>query len=171
MRIQNRIVFGFAIAMMTASVAAGQRRSVPAMPADTKVDVAITLQIAGQPYRFEGKAECRHAPVASIYNVVAQMWSVQQSNGQRSIALTLWRPRSTSGDMFSLNVAAGGKSYLVNTVKPDRQSAVEGSGKAALTTSGLGGTFTINATAANGAAVTGTIECSAFTAAIAEGGE
>ncbi len=171
MRIQNRIVLGFAIALTMASVAAAQRRRVPATPADTKIDVTITLQVAGQPYHVAGQAECRHAPVASIYGVAAQMWSVQQSDGQRSFTLTLWRPRNGSDDMFSLSVATGGKSYLVNTGKAGGQSAVEGSGKAALTTSGLGATFTINATAANGAAITGTIKCSAFAAAIAEGGD
>ncbi len=170
MCIRNKIVVGFAITLMIASAVAAQRRSVPSTLSDTKVDVAITLQVAGQPYRFEGKAECRHAPVASIYNVVAQNWSVQQSDEQRSIGLTLWRPRNTSGDMFSLSVTIGGKTYVVSTVKAG-ESSVQGSGKVAFTTSGAGGTFTINATAANGAVITGTIKCSAFTAAYAEAGD
>ncbi len=75
-----------------------------------------------------------------------------------------------SGDMFSLSVATGGKSYRVNTVKVGGGSAVLGSGKVTFTASGAGGTFMINATAANGAAITGTIKCSAFTAAEAVGG-
>ncbi len=170
MRAQNKIVLSFVFALTIASSAAAQRRKVPAVPADTKVDVAITLQVAGQSYHFEGKGECRHAPVASIYNVVAEMWSVQQSDGQRSMALTLWHPKSASGDMFSLSVASGGKSYLVNTVKSGEESAVQGSGKVTLTTSGPGGTFTINAKAANGAAITGSIKCSSFSAAMAEAG-
>jgi hypothetical protein len=97
MRIQNKIVLGLAIALTIASVAAAQRRSAPATPSDTNVDVAITLQVAGQPYHFEAKAACQHAPVASIYNLAAEMWSVQQSDGQRSITLTLWHPKSISG--------------------------------------------------------------------------
>ncbi len=171
MRIQTRIVLSFAMALTIASAGAAQRRQEPAKPTDTKVDVAITLQVAGQPYHFEGKAEGLHAPVASIYSVVAEMWSVRQSDGQRSVTLTLWRPRNKSGDMFSLSVAAGGKSYIVNTVKPGGESSVKGSGTVIFTTSGAGGTFSINATGANGAAITGTIKCSAFTAAIAEGGD
>lgn len=168
MRIQNEIVLSCAVALMTTSAASAQRRTVPAMPAE--VGVAITLQVAGQLYHFEGNAACQHAPVASIYNVMAGMWSVQQTDRQRSIALTLWRPRSISGDMFSLNVATGGKSYVVNTVKLGGESAGQGSGKVTLTTSGAGGTFTINATAANGAPITGTIKCGAFGGVMAEGG-
>ncbi len=170
MSIQNRIVLSFAIALTIASAAAAQRRKEPATPADTKVDVAIALQVAGQSYRFEGKAVCLHAPVASIYKVVSEMWSVQQSDGRRSITLTLWRPRSKSGDMFSLRVATGGKSYMVSTVKSGGESSVQGFGKVTFTASGAGGTFTVSATGSNGAAITGTIKCSAFTAAIAEGG-
>ncbi len=36
---------------------------------------------------------------------------------------------------------------------------------------GRGGTFTINATAANGAVITGKVNCSGFTVPIAEGGD
>ncbi len=131
----------------------------------------MRLVVAGQRYQFEGKAACRHAPIASIYGVRAEMWGVQQSDGQRSITLTLWRPKNTSGDMFSLAVATGAKSYVVNTVTSGRESAVQGSGKVTFTTSGSGGTFTIDGKAANGAAITGTIQCSAFTNAVAEGGD
>jgi hypothetical protein len=67
-------------------------------------------------------------------------------------------------------VRTGGKSYVVNTVKSAGKSAVQGSGKVTLTTSGAGGTFTVNATTTNGAAITGTLKCSAFTDAVEEGG-
>ena len=168
MRIQNKNILSFAVALMMTSAALAQQRMPPAMTAE--VGIAITLQVAGQRYQFEGKATCQHAPVASIYNVMAEMWRVQQSDGQRSIMLTLWRPKSISGDMFSLSVATGAKSHLVNTVRLGGESAVQGSGKVTLTTSCAGGTFTINATAANSAAITGKIQCSAFTHAMAEGG-
>ncbi len=168
MRIQNRIILNIAVALTLTSVASAQRRTAPARPGEA--GVAITLQVAGQPYHFEGKAACQQAPEASIYNIMARMWSVQQSSGQRSITLTLWRPRNMSADMFSLSVATGAKSYLVNTVRAVGASAVQGSGKVTLTTSGAGGTFQIKATAANGAAITGTIQCSAFGQATAEGG-
>ena len=166
MRIQSKILLSFAIALTITSAASAQGRRMPWTR--DEVDAAISLQVAGQPYRFEGKAECEHSPVASIYGVMSEMWSVHQNDGQRSVNLTLWHPRSASGDMFSLSVGTRGKAYLVNTVKPG--GAVKGSGKMTVTRSGAGGTFTINATAADGAAITGTVKCSAFTAAVAEGG-
>ncbi len=168
MRIQTKNVLSVAIVLTMASAVSAQRRTTPAGPAE--VGVTVRLQIAGHSYQFEGKAVCQHAPVASIYNVRAEMWRVQQSEGQRSIALTLWHPKSTSGDMFSLSVNTGAKSYVVNTVRTGAESAAQGSGNVTLTKSGAGGMFTINATAANGAAITGTIQCSAFTDAVAEGG-
>jgi hypothetical protein len=137
MRVQNRIVLSFAVALMMTSPASAQRRTPPAGRAE--VGVVIKLQVAGQRYQFEGNAVCRHAPIASIYGVRAEMWGVQQSDGQRSITLTLWRPKSTSGEMFSLTVATGAKSYLVNTVTLSRESAVRGSGKVTVRTSSAGG--------------------------------
>ncbi len=166
MRIQNRIILGVAIALTITSAASAQRRGMPET-AD-EVSVAIALQIAGQPYQFEGKAECKHEPRGYIYSVPAELWSIHQSDGQRSVALSLWRPHNSSGEMFSLSVGIRGKSYLVNTIKPGGD--VKGSGKMTVTTSGAGGTFTINATAADGAPITGTIKCSGFTGIVAEGG-
>lgn len=167
MRIQNKHILSFAVVLILASTASAQRRTVPGTPAET--GVTITLQVAGQPYRFEGKAACHYAPVASIYNVMAEMWRVQQSDGQRSVMLTLWRPKNMSGDMFSLSLSTGPKSYLVSTVKGG-ESAAQGSGKVTFTTSGGGGAFRINGTTTNNVPITGTIQCSAFTQAVAEGG-
>ncbi len=168
MRIQNKIVLGFAIVLAIASAASAQGRRTPVMP--DEVGIAIALQVAGQPYHFEGKAKCNHAPIASIHNLAAENWGIVQIDSRRAIMLTLWHPRSMSGDMFSLSVQTGSKAYLVNTVKSGRGSSVAGSGKVSYTTSGAGGTFTINATTADGAAITGTIKCSAFSAPMVEGG-
>ncbi len=165
---REKIVLSFTIALTVTTAVPAQRRSVPAQPSE--VNVAIALQIAGQPYRFEGHATCQHAPVASIYSVLAERWSVEQSDGRQSLMLILWHPKNMSGDMFSLRVAGGRKSYLVNTVRGSGANAVRGSGKVVLTTSGAGGTFAVNATAENGSAITGTIKCSGFTAPVAEGG-
>jgi hypothetical protein len=168
MRIQNKIILSFAMALMIPSTASAQVGSRPARSAQTSL--ATTLQVAGKPCRFEGKATCRHAPVASIYGVMAEMWSVQQSIRQQSITLTLWRPKNGSGDMFTLSVATGGKTHRIDTVKVPGKSSTLGSGKVTLATPGAGGIFTIHATAEDGAAITGTINCSAFGALIAEGG-
>ncbi len=168
MHIQKKIVLSFAVALTITSAASAQRGPVPTMPAGAKV--VIALQVGAQPYHFQGDAVCQHAPVASIYEVRAEMWRVHQSDGQRSFMMTLWRPKSMSGDMISLNVASGGKSYVVNTVNAGPQSTARGSGKVTITPSGAGGTFTINATAPDGAAITGTIKCSAFPPIEAVGG-
>ncbi len=169
MRIQKQsVVLSAAVALIMTSAASAQRRTAPATPA--QVSVAIALQVAGQSYRFDGGAACQEAPQASIYGVASSMWSVRQRDGQNSATLTLWRPRNQSGDMLYLSVATGAKSYIVNTVKGEGASPAQGSGKVIFTSSGGGGTFTINATAANGAAITGTIRCNAFTQATAEGG-
>jgi hypothetical protein len=166
MRIHDKIVLGVAIALVITSVASAQHSGMPGM--DDEVSVSIALQITGQPYHFEGKAECKHEPKAYIYSMPAELWSVHQIDRQRSIMLSLWRPQNTSGEMFLLSVGIRGKSYLVNTIKPG--GAVMGSGKMTITRSGAGSTFTINATAADGVPITGTIKCSGFTAVVAEGG-
>jgi hypothetical protein len=171
MHVQSNVVLRLAILLLISSAAVAHSRALPAEPADSKADVAITLQIAGQPYHYEGKAECRHAPVASIYSVAAQLWTVSHNERELSMTLTLWHPGNTPDGMFVLSVTRGGKSYLVNTVKAGGEGAVRGSGRVVFTKSGFGGTFTIDARAANGAAISGTIKCSAFAAAIAEGGD
>ena len=169
MHIHKSLLIAFAGAVMIPSISAAQARRAPATQADTKVAVAIVLRVDGRPYQFDGNASCQHAPMAAIYGVVAEMWTVQQSEGQRSIALTMWRPKNAQGNWLSLSVRGGGKSYTVSTVNAPG-ATVQGSGKVTLAASGAGGTFTIEATAVTGAAIAGTIKCSAFTPAIAEGG-
>jgi len=71
----------------------------------------------------------------------------------------------------SLALNIGNKRYSVSTIKVGSNGTVEGSGKITLAREGAGGTFTVDATAANGTKITGTVKCDAFTAAIAEGGD
>ena len=170
MHICKSVLIAFAGAVMIPSISTAKAPGAPATETDTKVPVAIALRVDGQPYQFDGKASCQHAPTAAIYGVAAEMWTVQQSEGQRSVALTMWRPKNAQSNWLSLSVSGGGKSYTVSTVKAPG-ATVQGSGKVTLAPSGAGGTFTIEATAATGAAIAGTIKCSAFTPAIAEGGD
>jgi hypothetical protein len=158
--------------VMLASAAAAQRRVPPASPGAQKptVDVTIALKSGSDMYQFTGQGTCTYAPIAAIYNVVSEQWNVQQSDGSRSVQLTLWKPKNGSGEMFSLSVSAGGRSHTVNTVKATGAAASEGSGKVTLATAGNGGTFTVDAKDARAAGITGTIKCGAFTPAIAEGG-
>jgi hypothetical protein len=51
-----------------------------------------------------------------------------------------------------------------------RGGQVTGSGKVTFEPSGKGGTFRVDATAADGTSISGTIRCDAFTPHVAEGG-
>lgn len=169
--LDNRVFVAFVCAaFVIPSIGAGQDRSAPSTPAETKVDVSIALKVAGQPYRFSGKAHCTYAPLASIYDLNAQQWRVEHNEGPMSVFLTFWRPAAGSGDMFTLHCTINDKSYLVSTVKTSGGGTIQGSGKVTFTPSEPGGTFTIDATAANGSPITGTIKCGAFSPAVDEGG-
>lgn len=139
-------------------------------PSETGVDVSIALKVAGQTYAFNGKGECTYAPVAYIFGTKAQQWKVEGNSAQGSASLTLWRLVAGSADMFSFYAATGGKSYIVNTVKTSGGGKVEGSGRVTFTPAASGGTFTIDATAAKGATITGSLKCSSFSAVVDEGG-
>jgi hypothetical protein len=72
--------------------------------------------------------------------------------------------------MMSLGVSSGSKSHNVNTVKVGTHTDTQGTGTVKFEPAAQGGTFTIDATAADGAKITGTVKCESFTAATAEGG-
>jgi hypothetical protein len=161
----------FAVAAVTIAAAIGgaAQRRVPDQTQDGKVPVTIAIRSGADAYDFTGKATCTHAPVASIYDVRAEQWRVDQSEGGKSLALTLWRPGS-GADMFTLSLSPGAKRHSVDTVKVGAKGTPQGSGTVTLAPEGTGGTFTISAVAADGARISGTVKCGAFTAAIAEGG-
>ncbi len=170
MKPMGSVGLGLCAALVLASVAAAQQRRAPGTPPDDKVGVAIALQAGGESYRFSGQATCTHEPKGYIYMVPAQQWRVEQSEGRRSVGLTFWRPAAGSGDMFNLYVSTGSKTHHIDTVKTKNGGDPQGSGNVTFTPAAAGGTFTVKATAVNGATITGTITCSAFRAAIAEGG-
>ncbi len=159
-------------ALLIASVAAAQNptRSAPGGTADDKVGVNIALQVGSSTYQFNGRGSCTHEPKAYIYETAAKLWRVQQDEAQRSVSLTFWSPASGSADMFSLHVTTGGKTHATSTVKTASGGSLRGAGAVTFAAAGKGGTFTIRATSAAGAAISGTITCDAFTAAIAVGG-
>ena len=152
-----------------AAPAAAQRRA----PATQKPTTAVTISLktGADAYIFAGQASCTHAPVASIYDVQSEQWSVEQSDGPRSLHLTLWKPKDGSRQMFSLAVSSAGGSLIVNTVTVKGASGASGSGTVTLAPTASGGTFTVTAKDARGAAITGTIKCDTFLPAIAEGGD
>jgi len=169
MRLSAMVGVALGGAVVFTSVATAQRPS-PGTPPDDKVGVNVALQVGGGSYQFNGQGSCTHEPRGYIYGIAAKLWRVQQNEGQRSAVLTFWSPASGSGDMFSLYVTSGGKSYETNTVKGKDAGATKGSGSVTFAPAGSGGTFTVNATTADGAKISGTIKCDLFRPAIAEGG-
>lgn len=164
MFIRSIFIESICAVLMIASVGIAQSS------AEKEVDVSFDLRVAGQTYAFNGRGKCTYAPVAWIYGTEAKQWKVEGNNAQGSASLTLWRLAAGSVDMFSFYAATGGKAYVVNTVKTSGGGKVEGSGKVAFTSTGSGGTFTIDAKAAQGGTITGTMKCSAFSAVVDEGG-
>jgi hypothetical protein len=148
------------VALMCSVPASAQRR--PTGSQEKRVGVAIDLKVNGAPYTFKGEASCDHLARGSIYDIVAERWSVQQNDADRSLSFSLWRPTSGAGDMVTLNVSMGGKRYDVSTVKSPQGPS--GSGSVKLAPESAGGTFTIDATTASAAKITGTVKCNAFTA-------
>ena len=158
----NRVCLALAVTVLTTSAAA-QRRPAGALPQEQKVAVAIDLRVNGAPYAFNGPAVCEHLAKGSIYDTLAERWSVRQDDNGRNMALTLWRPLKGSGDMVTFFVAAGGKRHEVNTVKGPQTVKTTGTGTAKFAAEGAGGTFTIDATADSGAKISGTVKCEKFT--------
>jgi hypothetical protein len=108
-----------------ATTITAQRRAPGQAQANQGIQVA--LNAGGTTYQSSEAGKCTHAPVASIYNTVSEMWSVQQNSQGRSLALTLWKPKDGSGDMVTLSLTNGNVSHQVNTVRGG--GATAGSGK------------------------------------------
>lgn len=137
------------------------RRSGPA-----QVPVEVNIKSGTGTFTAKGDGSCTHAPKASIYNVLSEMWMARHQDGGRSVQLTLWKPADGSEPMFTLSVNTG-RSTSISTVRGGQPS---GSGTVTMKPAAKGGTFTIDAKTKEGAAVTGTITCGAFTPHVAEGG-
>ena len=157
-------VYVVALAGLVTNV--GAQRRLPGQAPATQA-MQVSLKVGSGTYQSSQPGKCTHAPVASIYKAIAEMWSVQQNPEGHSLALTLWRPKDGSGDMVTLSVSSGNVSNQVNTV---RGGTTSGSGKVTLVKSGTGGTFTVDAKTSSGTPISGTIKCDAFAPHMAEGG-
>jgi hypothetical protein len=164
-RAHQRLCVITAVVIGFVSVLDAQRR-VPGQ-AQSKQAITASLKVGGQPYESREPGRCTYAPTASIYSIVSEMWSVQQSTDGRSLTLTLWKPKDGSADMVTLAVTAGNSSQQITTV---RGGSTSGSGKVTLAKSDAGGVFTVDAKTGGGAVISGTITCDAFAPHIAEGG-
>ncbi len=150
-------------------VGQAQARIQRGIPHEDSTRVTLALVVGGQHIDGANKGRCVHAPVASIYNTVAAMWSLDyQPAPGRSINLTVWRPASgDSTPQITFSVYSGGKSERIATVKATK---MEGKGTVQVTRKGAGGRFDIEGTTSGGAAVKGFIECEKFAAPVAAGG-
>ena len=159
----------FTTALTLVVPVSAQRRPAGSAPQEGKVGATIALDVAGTAYQFSGQAVCEHLSRGSIYDIPAARWSVRHSEAARDLSLTVWRPQS-GGDMVTLAINIGGKRHDVNTVKAPKATSVTGSATLKFAPEGKGGTFTLNAKAGSGAAITGTIKCEAFTTPVAVAG-
>jgi hypothetical protein len=143
-----------------------QRRPMGTGAPERSVSATIDLKVGAAAYSFSGKARCEHMPKGSIYDVVAERWSVNQSGNGQNLMLNVWKPLAGGENLITLSVTTAGKSQTVNTSAPSKQ----GSGTVTFAPQGTGGTFTINATSDSGAKISGTVKCEAFTPAEAVAG-
>jgi hypothetical protein len=136
--------------------------------AQAKPTVEVSLTIGGQTYQFSGPGRCTYAPTASIYQTASEMWSAQQAAEDRSLALSVWKPKDGTGEMMTLSLAKGNTSHDVSTIRGGGPAS--GSGKVTFKKSGAGGRFILDLKTNTGSTITGTIECAAFAQHSAEGG-
>lgn len=162
-------VWILSVALTLPTAASAQRRPPSSAPPASSTNVTIALKAGGTAYDFTGPATCEHAPQGSIYNVVAERWSVRHSDGARQLNLNVWHPLAGGQDMVTLSMSTAGKRYDVDTVKgPSAQTS--GTGTARVAAAGNGGTFTIDATTASGTKINGSVRCDGFTSPEVAGG-
>ena len=158
-------------ALMVPIVAAAQRRVPGTTVQEPKVPTAIALKAGAASYNFTGQASCEHAARGSIYDTVAERWSVRHNDNGRNVNLNLWRPTGGSGDMVTFSMSVGGKRYDVDTVKKPQPAKTSGSGTVRFAPEGTGGTFTVDLTTNSGDKITGMMKCQSFTAPEAVAGD
>lgn len=133
-------------------------------PAKPPQILNVSLKVAEATVVITGPGECVTADEASIYETPGKMWHI--SDAKHQINFTFWR--LAKGDEVMLSVTSG-RTHQVNTLTVGPASNRKGSGKATFEKKGVGGTFTVELTADTGAKITGTIGCSAFGPAEANG--
>lgn len=138
---------------------------------EEKTKVTFSITVGKQKFDETTQAKCTHAPTASIYNTLAKMWSVEYpSERNKSLHLTVWQPiRGDTTPQITFYASGDGKSQEIMTVKAGG-GATKGTGTIAITKHGPGGRFDISGTTADGAKVSGSIDCEKFAAPIAVGG-
>ena len=132
-------------------------------PEQKTVPVTVELKVGAEVVQSSGAGRCTHAPAASIYDVRAQMWTAAYEANGKPVQLTFWRPTDKSADMFGLQAGH----VNISTVRGGTPS---GSGTVTFEPAGKGGIFKIQAKAADGTTIAGSIKCEGFLVHVAEGG-
>jgi len=162
-----KLIATLLLLVLSAITTDAQRRVGQTAPAT--VSTVMTLKAGDKVYNFNGQGTCTHAPIAAIYGLRAERWTAERTGDAPGATLAVWRPASGS-DLVSIAFTIGDTRYAMSTIKVGANGTTEGSGTIAFARNGAGGTFTVNGTAGNGAKISGTVTCSGFTPAIAEGG-
>ena len=105
-----------AVALTSFADAADAQRRPAGQPQATQ-RIEVSLKVGDQTYQSNSPGRCTHAPVAAIYQIVSELWSVQQSQDARSLTLSFWRPKDGSAEMVTLSLGNGSTSHEVNTVR------------------------------------------------------
>jgi hypothetical protein len=131
--------------------------------------VSVSAQVGGKSYGATGAGSCRHSPSASIYDVPAALWMVEQSGegAIKSVHLTLWRPKDGSSDQVSLSLQTRSSSHVISS---GGKAEPVGDATVKLLPLGPGGRFELKGKDGAGAKVQVIITCPAFTGVEAEGG-
>jgi hypothetical protein len=133
--------------------------------------VGVSAKVGRKSYDATGAGTCRHSPDASIYDVPAALWMVEQASTRggalKRVNLTLWRPKNGSSDQISLALETGSSSHQISSGGRGRPV---GSATVKLSPVGSGGRFELKGKDAAGTRIKLTITCPAFTGVEAEGG-
>jgi hypothetical protein len=158
------------------SLAAASSTDLAAQGADSRAGgngptVSVSAKIGGKSYDATGPGTCRHTPDASIYDVPAALWMVEQSGSAdraiTSLNLTIWKPKDGSPEQLSLALTTGSSDHRIAVGGRGEQV---GSGKATVTPSGAGGRVEVRGKDEKGKALEVVISCPAFSGVTAEGG-
>lgn len=172
--IRSTLIGTLLLAGTVAQDAAAQRRR-PDGPAATEsqgtTGVSIIAQVGTKSYTSRVPGTCKHAPMASIYDLPAALWSVQAEGSDGSeikrLTFTLWRPKNGSADQVSVSLEAGSTSNRID-INPRKPPV--GTATVQLQPVGPGGKFEVKGKDAKGTKVNLTISCPMFAGVEAEGG-
>ena len=156
-------------ALSHAQVRARRPMDVRGAGAEESTKVTLALAVGAKRYEQTKVGRCTYTPTASIYNTLAAMWSVQSAvSSNSSLAMTVWRPvRGDTTAQLNFNVNEGSTRQRIATVKGGE---ILGSGTVQVTKRGPGGRFEISGKTAEGASISGHIDCEKFAAPMPVGG-